>query len=374
MLILRNIWSLSAKCAIIQSRREIGETKPGLLKGSASLTIKDIAADTHLSLSTVSKYFNNKKISEESHKKIEESIRRLGYVPNQAARSLRAQKALTISVLLPDIGDYFWGSFCNTFETALRTYGYSTMISGYDRGAGSENHLRDLQFLLSKQVAGVIFFPCSSTAPVFLADLKKCGIPVICIDQLPSNSKSDFIASENRAGTREATEYLLSCGHRNIHVLCGDTGSYSIRERIAGYRSALADAHLPFQPEKIHGGDFSIQTGFDQFKKLMLLKERPTAVLSLGHDIAIGALTAANELNVRLPDDLSFLTFDDDEIFNSTDPPITSVVQNFDEMGKRAAELIVRRVKGDYSRFPQTQLIKTTLIRRASVRDLNRRP
>ncbi|HAH79562.1 MAG TPA: LacI family transcriptional regulator, partial [Ruminococcaceae bacterium] len=89
---------------------------------------------------------------------------------------------------------------------------------------------------------------------------------------------------------------------------------------------------------------------------------------------AIGALTAANELNVRLPDDLSFLTFDDDEIFNSTDPPITSVVQNFDEMGKRAAELIVRRVKGDYSRFPQTQLIKTTLIRRASVRDLNRRP
>lgn len=335
------------------------------------MTIKDIAADTHLSLSTVSKFINHQKISKRNCKKIEESIQRLGYIPNQAARNLRSKNARTISVLLPDIGDYFWGSFCNSFETTLRIHGYSTMMSAYDKhDVSAENHLQELQFLLSKQVAGVVFIPCFGMSESFLTDLKNHKIPVICIDQLTTDIEADTITSENRQGAYSATKYLIDCGHVNIHVLCGDVETYTIRERIEGYHMALKEAHLPFFPERIHSGTFSAQTGFDQFKKAMISSSHPTAILSLGHDIGIGALMAANELKIGFPNDVSFLTFDDDEIFNSIDPPITAVVQDLDEMGKRAAELIVRRVKGDYDQFPQVQFVKTSLVKRASVRNL----
>lgn len=339
------------------------------------MTIKDIAADTNLSLSTVSKFINNQKISKKNYKKIAESIQRLGYVPNQAARSLRSQNARTISILLPDIGDYFWGSFCSSFETALRAKGYSTMVSAYDKyDVIGLHNTQELQFLLSKQVAGVIFIPSFEATSPLLVALQEKGIPLICIDQIFSGMETDVITSFNRKGTQEATKYLIGCGHTNIHVLCGDTGAYTIRERIQGFRDALEEAHLPFSPEVIHGGTFSIQTGTELFDKIMQLDERPTAILSLGHDIAIGSLLAANKLNINFPENISFLTFDDDEIFTSIEPPITAVVQDLDEMGRLAAELIVKRVEGNYDGFPQFNLVDTHFLERKSVKKLIDRP
>jgi len=329
-------------------------------------TIKDIAKDTKLSLATISKYLNGKNILPENRTLIEESIQKLGYIPNKTAQNLRSKKTNTICILLPVIGDYFWGSICDFMEEYFRRYNYSTIIASYN--SSSNDNSAELQLLLSKKVDGVILVPQNIDIINLPLLLKENHIPFVCLDQKSSNIPTDFVTSSNRKSAYHATKYLLSNGHRKLGVIGGDFASYTTHERIAGFRDACDEFHIPKNNLFIYGGEFSPQSSAKCFREMMSLPQRPTALLTLGYNLTFGAIMALNGMDIKIPKDLSLITFDDDEIFSAYNPPITASVQNTNEIAKQTVQLLLKRINGNYDSFPETIMVETQFIERASVR------
>lgn len=330
-------------------------------------TIKDIAKDTNLSLATISKYLNGKNILPENKKLIEESIERLGYIPNKTAQNLRSKKTNTICILLPFIGDYFWGFLCSIIEEYLRKYNFSTIISSYD--AYSSDNTSELQFLLSKQVDGVIFVPDYSGAISLPSLLLEAHIPFVCLDQELRGLPADFVTSNNRTAAYQATKYLLENGHRILAAIGGDLTSYTMKERINGMRDACREFNNPQDNLYIYGGD--ITSGADFFRNIMSMPKRPTAILMLSYNYTLATILTLSELGLRIPKDFSLISFDDDEIFSAFNPPITTVVQNLNEIGRQATGLLIKRINGDYELYPETKMIETKFIIRESVSDIS---
>lgn len=331
-------------------------------------TIKDIARDTNLSLATISKYLNGKKILPENQKLIEESIKRLGYIPNKQAQMLRSRRTNTICILLPVISDYFWGSICSFVEEYMQRHNYSTIISTYDPAQQDQSEV--YRHLVSIQVEGVIVVSLNLQSTNLFKLLNSNNIPYIYLDQVMTEPAGDSVTSDNCYSAYRTTKYLLDRGHRRIGVIGGDIDSYTTSERIRGFRTACREFSVPNEDQLIMCGDFTAGTAAKLFKKLMCMPNPPTAVFLLGYFMTVAAIQQLDNMSIRIPEDLSLISFDDDEIFSAFDPPISVVVQDLAQMGAEASRLLLQRIRGDYSDFPRTKIIKTHFIERSSVRSL----
>lgn len=328
-------------------------------------TIKDIANDTGLSLATISKYLNGIKILPHNQDLIEDSIRRLEYIPNKTAQTLRSRRTNTIAIFLPVISDYFWGSLCSYIEEYMQKHGYSVLISSYDSTQSNQSDVYSQ--LLNVQVDGAILIP-EHLEKVNLAHLLKQGnIPFVYLDQIISDPKADAITSSNFTGAKEATEYLLNRGHRYLGVIGGDLSSYTNNQRVKGFHFACDEYNIPEEQRVILGGEFTPASAASSFQEMLSLPTRPTAILFLGYFMTVAAIQEISRQNILIPQDLSIITFDDDEIFSAYDPPVTVMVQDLSLIGKRTAELLLKRIQGDFTDFPHTEMIPTKLIERASV-------
>lgn len=333
-----------------------------------SCTIKDISKDTGISIATISKYLNGKKILPDNKQIIEDSIKKLGYVPNKTAQVLRSHKTNTICVLIPDAGDYFWGPLCGYIQEALQQHNYSTIISSYNPELTESSE--ELRFLISSQIDGVIFIP-SYQASFNLAQLmRNSNIPFVYLDQLFDSPSSDAVTSANFKAAFDIMEYLISHGHQRIGILSGSYNSYTIKERFEGCKSAYLKHEFPEADLQFLSGRFSAASGSELFKNMMSFSNPPTAIFILGCNLTLGVILELNNLGLTLPDDLSLVSFDDDQIFSAFDPPITSMVQDFSEIGRQAVDLLLRRLSGDYQDFPETKLIPTHFIERNSVKSI----
>ncbi len=173
--------------------------------------------------------------------------------------------------------------------------------------------------------------------------LKKIGVPLVLIFTKPRDKAFASIAMDNRRGARAVMEHLLSLGHKRVAFVGGNIEtSLHARERYEGYREGLTTAGLPLNPALVHHGKFYVRHGYDAMRKLLELPagERPTALFGANDMIALGAMQAAGEAGLRIPDDLSVVGFDDIETAQTADPPLTTVRQPFYEMGLRAARLL----------------------------------
>ncbi len=332
-------------------------------------TIKDIARDTNLSLATISKYLNGKNILPENKIKIEESIERLGYTPNQTAQNLRSKKTNTICIFLPVLGEYFWGSLCSFIEEYMRKINYSTIISSYDQH--SDNNEAELNLVLSKQIDGVILL-CDlykkSNLPMLLRNHE---IPFVCLDQPVDNMSADFVTSDNRSGAYLATKYLIDNGHNILGVITGTPSSYTASERLNGFLDACNEYAIPEINRYIYDGDFSSQKSAECFRKMMNQKPSPSAVLICSYYMTLGAILTLNDLGLQIPEDFSLISFDDNQIFTAFNPPISTVTQNLTEIALYASQLLIKRINGNYDSFPESKMVDTNFIIRKSVKTLN---
>ncbi|HIT90427.1 MAG TPA: LacI family DNA-binding transcriptional regulator [Candidatus Merdenecus merdavium] len=330
-----------------------------------SVTIKDIANDTNLSLATISKYLNGKNILPENQALIEASIKKLNYMPNKQARMLRSKKTNTIAILLPSISDYFWGSICSYIEDYMQQHHFSTIISSYN--SKYQNYLDVFRQLMSAQIDGVIIVP-ELNAPIALIELLQNNhVPVVYLDQLIESPLADVVTSNNFQGAYTATEYFIKHGHKLLGVIAGEKDSYTTKERIRGFHSACNDYQIPIENRMVVCSDYTSKTADLSFKKMMNLATRPTAILFLGYFMTIAAITGLKKYKIHLPEDLSIISFDDDEIFSAFDPPITVVVQNLQKLGYECSELLLKRIRNNYSKFPERKIIETKLLERHSV-------
>lgn len=333
-------------------------------------TIKDIAARTGLGLATISKYLNGGHVLEKNQAAIEQAIEELDFQVNGFARSLKTRQSKTVGVVIPQLNNLFMTSIVAKVEETLRHHGYGVIVCDTSRQTERESEV--LQFLLNKMVDGIILLSTGKRAPG-LAPILKRGIPVVLIDRKVEglDGKLDMVLLDNFRAAYDSTRYLQERGHRKIGILIGSGEVYTSRQRLLGYRAALKDGGIQPTGSWVRYTDFTMEGGYQQTLKLLSEEEDLTAIFATNFEMTLGALLALKDKGYQTPDRISLIGFDNRELARAMQ--LTIVSQPFEEMGDRAAKLLLNRMQSADGgrREAQTVILQAVIEEGASVGSLN---
>lgn len=242
--------------------------------------------------------------------------------------------------------------------------GYSTIIC--DCQDNVELEKEKLNFLVRKRVDGLIILPTGVMAEELKIIIAK-GIPVILLDQILPGVTCDAVVGDNVNAAYNAVKHLITKGHKRIGIICGPERHFSAIERLKGYNRVHEDYHLPIDPDLIKFGDYKIESGCDLFKELMKMETPPTAVFVTNYDMTIGALIAVNEMGIEIPNQVSLFGFDEILLFKAIKPSLSLVIQPIQKIGEETARILLKRLKGDMSNFPEIARLETQLFLGESV-------
>lgn len=322
-------------------------------------TIHDVAAAAGVSIATVSKAVNGRYgVSDETARRVFDAVQSLNYESSLVARSMRSRRTGVVGVLVPAFEPFsvevLKGVGAALRETDLDVMAYSG--AGQPHSAGWER--RSLARLSGTLVDGAILV----TPTVVDVSVE---IPVVAIDPHTGPGQFPTVASDNYAAAKLATRHLIELGHRRIAFLAGrdDLMSSQLRER--GYRAALRAAGIRFDRELIGVGDYEVESARSTAQQLLARPERPTAVFAANDLSAIATLGAAAELGIAVPEQLSVVGFDDIPEASRTTPPLTTVRQSMQLLGRTAAEMLLTLMEGEPLPKPDLTL-GTRMITRGS--------
>ncbi len=336
-----------------------------------SSTIKDVARRAGVSIATVSKFINGGNVLDENRSAIEEAIYELNYQVNTVARGMKTRRSMTVGVLIPSLADYYGVSILAKIDSELFKHGYSTIICDYSEH-DPESAKAKLEFLMNKQVDGIIMQPIN----VKISDFERAEqqkTPVVFVDVQVGDRQHDCVLINNIDITSQITQHLTSFGHKRIGLISGAAGVLTTDDRVAGYRKALDKAGIPFSPELLHLVNISEESGYQGMKQFMKLASPPTAVFTTGHDLTVGALMYMNEKGFRIPEDMSFVGFENQTIARIYHPKLTIGVQPIKKIGHTAAAMLIERMSGDYIGEGRLVQLKASIDYGASVLDLNKK-
>ena len=308
------------------------------------IKLADVAARAGVSAATVSRVVNDPgQVRADTLARVEEAIRQLGYRPSRVARRLRVRcgRSMLIGLVIPDLQNPFFAELARGAEDAAQSRGYTVLIGNTDEDPAKEG--RYLEVMGAESVDGVILPPCARRSPG-AEELIDGGTPVVCVDRRLPSLKVDVALIDNVRGAYEATAHLIAHGHRRIGFIHGAPHLSTSRERLQGYRDALADHDVTFEPALARAGDSRHASGRHHATDLLGLPTPPTALLVGNSMMTLGALEAVGELGLRIPSDLALVGYDDMPWALAVDPPLTVVRQPGYELGSRAAELLLRRI------------------------------
>lgn len=330
-------------------------------------TIKDVAKLADVSVGTVSRYLNGYKIKEENQRKIEEAIERLQFTSNPLARGLRTNKTFTIGVLIPRISDVFCTQVIEGIEEILNPLNYGIVVCSANDSLTQQ--AEKLTYLKNKCVDGIIMMPVTS-AELGADEIGESGIPLVLVDRLVKDCELDAVVCDNVNGAYSAVEMIINKGHQKIGIIAGPQEIYTAQERLTGYLRALNDYNIEVNEQYIVHAEYNKTGGIDAFHQLMSLADRPTAIFSTNYPTTVNAMKVMLEQGLKMGEDISLCGYDQTELFQMFNPPVSVVVQPSREIGIQAAEILLKRIGGDHSRFPQIQRLKTQLIATDSVKTM----
>lgn len=331
-------------------------------------TIKDVAKATGLSIATISKFINGGNVLDNNKVLIENAIKELGFKVNEIARGLKTNKTMTIGVLIPDLKNVFCTTIVSIIENILIQNGYSTIICDYKQN--SELEKMKFDFLVNKKVDGIITIPYDGSDAQGIQDLLNKNIPVVLIDRAIKGISCDTVLVDNLNASYDSVEQLIVKGHKRIGIICGPENIFTAGERLKGYIRVHEDYSMKIDDSLIKKGDYEIESGYSLLNELIDSDTPPTAVFVTNYEMTLGAIMAVNERNIKMPDELSFIGFDNLQMAKIVKPTLSIVVQPMELIGETAANILLRRLKGDMSNFPTMFRLKTELMIRDSIREL----
>lgn len=304
-------------------------------------TIFDVAKKAGVSVMTVSRTLNSPgKVSLKTRKKITRAMESLGYEPNQIARSLVKSKTHTLGIIMPDIKNTFFNSWFREVEQVTRSMGYNLLLSNTDDSP--EHELRSVRLMLGQRVDGIVIIPHARES---VLPIQRSQHPFIIVDRLLDDVEADAVSTDHYAGAVEATEYLLGLGHRSIAVLRGPGILFPDIERYRGFADAMKKWEVPIDPLLVCNCEFQEAIAYHSTKDLLSRTPRPTAVFSFNSLMTIGILRALGDLRLRVPEDLSVITYDQIPGYSIVIPTITYVQQPIDILGREATRIILQRIE-----------------------------
>lgn len=325
-----------------------------------SVTLKDIAKETGLSVATISKYVNGVSLKEKNRVAVERAIKKLGYTANEYARGLKSNKSRTIGVVIPELSNLFIATILTHMEDVLRSHGYSVIIC--DCHSQEKIECEAINFLLGKMVDGIINMPVCKDGQHLLPAVAK-QIPIILIDRaIPElQHYANCVLIDNETAAYTATKLLLENNHRRIGIIVGPDNVYTSQRRLAGYQAALQEFRVPCQENLIAYSDYSVQGGYTSFCALLHANPSISSIFVTNYEMTLGAIIAANERGIKIPDELSFIGFDNLDLSRVTHPKLTIVSQPLQAMGTQAAKIMLERLTGVDSGVPICASLPTSI-------------
>lgn len=294
--------------------------------------------------------------------RIDAAILELGYRPNRTARNLSLGKSQMIGLVTPDIANPFFASLASAAEEQAARRGYSVIL------CSSQNRLeREISYLgqlSSRQLDGLLFLT-SHGRDAALAELIEASEHIVLVDEDVEGTSVPKLLTDNAQGGYLATTHLLNAGHRLIAHIGGPSSLLSARERLAGYQRALSEAGIMAQLSDL-SGPYTADFGRAAAAHLLTLEPRPTAVFAASDYIAIGMLNHFKSVGIRVPKDISIVGFDDIPFVRLFDPPLSTIRQPIEELGRLGVDMLLRRIQGGPTQ-QLTERLPVELVKRGSV-------
>ena len=329
-----------------------------------TVTIRDVAEAAGVSISTVSRVLNDKDdVAPETYGKVRQIIEELGYISSLAAKSMRSRKKDLIGLIVPDIGFPYSIEVMKGINRAIAESSFDLLVftTGLVQKNGTMAREQHFVSLLNNSLTdGVVIV--ASAAAEFVTDA-----PIIAVDPHILNPNYPSVQGTNYQGATDITEYLLRLGHRRIGYINGRPEIASAGRRLKAYQDALLNAGIELDETLIVPGDFTTETGHKRALELLSLADPPTAIFAANDQSAIGVYQAADELGVRIPDDLSVVGFDN--IAESKYLGLTTIDQFLADMGYVAIQMLVKLINNEPLDV-QVHKMSTKLVERSSCRAL----
>jgi len=327
-------------------------------------TIKDVAKRAGVSVATVSYVINGtRNVAPETAARVRAAMEELSYHPNAVAQSLRTRTTHVIGAVISDISNPFFATLIRGAEDCARENGYSLLICNTSEKL--ENELVYLQLLSRKRVDGMIIAPTGKNDGL-IKDLIARGMQIVFIDRKVEGVAAPAVLSENEEGAYQATRYLIEQGHRKIGIVLGLPHVSTTTERLHGYERALAEAGIAADPSLIVYGHSQVEGARKASVTLLDRADRPSAVFATNNLMTIGLMMAIHDLELRCPQDVSVIGFDDFDWAAAFNPPLTTVAQDPYLIGEKAVEILFANLN-QHNRSTVEVRIPTRFLRRGSV-------
>lgn len=312
---------------------------------SKRITVHDVAKAAGVAIGTVSRVVNGAPtVTEDVRTRVNAAIEALGWTPSVAAQSMRGVSARMIGFIFSDIRNPLYSSMVKGAEDVLSEHGYILMVASSDGNPMREMALLDL--FKRRRADGLIFSIEDETNADVIQTIETSRLPLVMLErelQAPVNA----VGADHLRGTRQATEHLLSLGHRRIALLSGGRGNRVARDRLSGLQQAYEQAGLPVDPQLLRLDSFATDYAFRETQLLLNLEEPPTAIIALGMHLLRGVLPAIRMKGLKIPDDISVIASNDSELAQLATPAVTVIRYDAYALGREAAQLLLRQLSGE---------------------------
>jgi LacI family transcriptional regulator len=309
--------------------------------GPRSVRITDVAKRASVSVATVSRVLNaDPSVDPELRHRVRIAVAELDYRPNRLARNLRRQHIEALGIVVPDIENPHFAEVVRVIEVMALKLGYRVLVCNTDEN--EDRQAACLRMLAEERVSGIVLSPSDPDGSI--DQLKDLGIPVVTIDRALRHASTDLIVAANVPAVRLATQRLIDAGHRRIAFVGGRSEVETGSERQEGYVAAVESAGLT---RLLANGGFRREPARQAVAGLLAQQDPPSALIVANNLMALGALQSIRDRGLRVPDDIAVIAVDNPDWSELLDPPLTVLAQPIRAMATQAAELLIRRIRGE---------------------------
>jgi LacI family transcriptional regulator len=324
--------------------------------------MQDVARLAGVSVATVSAVINSTAtVSAKRAERVREAMAAIDYSPDQIARSLRVGRSGVIGMVIPDVTNAFFPEVIRGVEDGARREGYSVILCNSNEDPEQEE--RHLNMLLARRVDGVLL-ACTNYAAAYDRFLRR-RFPLVFFDRIPELAHAGAVGTDNLDASYQAAVHLLQQGHREIGFIAGNLLLSPHAKRLDGFRKAMEEANIAVSDRYLRLGNLQLESGYSNGLELLRLPVPPTAIISSSSKMLLGLLRAIREMHVRCPEQVSVIGFDDHVWSEFFHPPLTCVSQPSYEIGRRAFEMLLKRLGKDHE---PSQLESQVILLKAELR------
>jgi LacI family transcriptional regulator len=307
-------------------------------------TLQDVANYAKVSTATVSNVINNTKPVRSGTKlRVLEAIEKLDYIPNDLAKSLKVQDTKLIGLLISDIANPFFPPVVRGIGDYLAANGYNILLS--ETSGNLELEKANLRALIGRRIEGLIV----SLATAEEQHFERIKTPLVFFNRVPTNENCNKVSFKNFEAGYIATKHLIEHGYKKIALIAGPQDLNVGRERLRGYEEAFKESNLEINPLFIEESDFVVEQGYEAMKKIMERTIRPEAVFACNYALTLGALQYLKENNIKIPDDIAFVGYDEAPWSTIIESPLTLIRFPLHEMGVTIGKMILNRITEEES-------------------------